>query len=128
MIVVVVVIAMTRGDSRRARLLVNEIKYTQSSVGARFQDGRPLRETIRQIRQGKEGFPNIRVVESENEYYSLDNRRLHCLKEAYGRKPYQEVSVIIESLDDPKIQREFEGKRTPGHSGNSATVRGRMYG
>lgn len=126
-VAICILVAVCKEQSRKT-LSVAEIKYTQSSVGARFQDGRPLRETIQQIRRGKEGFPYIRVVEYENEYYSLDNRRLHCLKEAYRWKPHQQVSVIIESLDDPKIRREFEGKRTPGHSGNSATVRGRMYG
>lgn len=102
-----------RGALHLENLLLKKIKFTQDSVSKEFQDGRTLVQTMQEIRRGIIAFPPIRVVKSleANAYFSLDNRRLKCLKEAYTG---QLVEVQLVSLEDPEIRREFQRKMTTG--------------
>ena len=72
------------GHKTQRRLLLHSIRFTQSSVASHFRDGQTLAETIERLRAGMstDELPPIRVVEEMDLLWSLDNRRLHCMKEA----------------------------------------------
>merc|ERR1712080_816978 len=75
------------------------IRYTQNSIKRNFQDGTPLSEVIRQLKNGTirpKNFPPIKVFRWENRrgvacIHSEDNRRLYCYQEA---RRFNSVPVI----------------------------------
>ncbi|CAG8820414.1 27082_t:CDS:2, partial [Dentiscutata erythropus] len=64
------------------------VHYSQASISNVFQMGNDLENTIRDLLDGKvrmEDFPLITVCLIEDVFYSSDNRRLYCFKEAIKR-------------------------------------------
>ena len=98
---------------------VHELRYCQNNVGRCFQDGRRLDETVRKLHSGEVAagdFPRLRVVSYMDLLWSLDNRRLRCLKEAFPERTHADttVTVQLEPLTDKTIAREFQKKFTVG--------------
>mmetsp|Transcript_14643 Transcript_14643/g.30436 ORF Transcript_14643/g.30436 Transcript_14643/m.30436 type:complete len:174 (+) Transcript_14643:278-799(+) len=100
------------------RLLLHTIRFTQNSVASHFRDGRSLQETVNLLRSGMavDDLPAIRVVECMNHFWSLDNRRLSCMKEAFPERRHADktIPVKMEALSDPKVRDEFTRKFTTG--------------
>jgi len=100
------------------RLLLHTIRFTQNSVASHFRDGRSLQETVNLLRSGMavDDLPAIRVVECMNHLWSLDNRRLSCMKEAFPERRHADktIPVKMEALSDPKVRDEFTRKFTTG--------------
>ena len=95
-----------RGDtyklrSRRARAYIlpcRSLRYTQETCRARFSCGRSLDETTNAIAAGQlnpltADFLALDVVFLQGVPYSIDNRRLCCLKEAQRRNPWRQIHV-----------------------------------
>ncbi len=113
-------------------LAVKDISYSQRSVAPEFSNGIPLAKTTEDLISGKikvTDIPPIRVVKIEFgrgrgrkiRFDTLDNRRLRVFKDA----GITEVSVEMCSLEDPKIKREYELKKTNKKGGDEeALVRG----
>eukprot|EP00928_Gymnodinium_smaydae_P015279 TRINITY_DN15617_c0_g2_i1.p1 TRINITY_DN15617_c0_g2~~TRINITY_DN15617_c0_g2_i1.p1 ORF type:complete len:454 (+),score=90.39 TRINITY_DN15617_c0_g2_i1:3-1364(+) len=85
-----------RGASREAIRIVGcmDVKFTQESCGAQFQNGASLQDLIEAILRDPD-YPlsapqlTIDVVRKGRALLSVDNRRLHCFQEAeklLGRK------------------------------------------
>ena len=98
---------------------VHELRYCQNNVGRCFQDGRRLDETVRKLHSGEVAagdFPRLRVVSYMDLLWSLDNRRLKCLKEAFPEHTPADTTITaqLEPLTDKTIAREFQKKFTVG--------------
>ena len=108
------------GQVRKVReVRVHELRFSQNNVGRCFQDGRRLDETVRKLRRGEvaaNDFGRLRVVSYMDMLWSLDNRRLRCLKEAFPERTHADttVTVQLEPLTDKTIAREFQKKFTVG--------------
>lgn len=66
-------------------LPVDEVFFTQRTIGERFRDGRFLEETIAQLHSGeihplRNGFLKLRVWHVCGRYHNVDNRRLFCMR------------------------------------------------
>merc|ERR1712187_964713 len=77
-----------RGPFEVMLLPVRALKYTQQNIGPNFQDGRPLNQLVADLQSGKVDPARhlcLEVVKrwerGEEVLYSLDNRRLYCLKQ-----------------------------------------------
>ena len=105
-------------ETRRRRLLLHTIRFTQNSIAAHFRDGRTLQETVDKLRKGMcaDELPPMRVVEYMDMAWSLDNRRLSCLKEAFPERRFADKTVLVqmEDMADPKVRDEFLRKFTTG--------------
>jgi len=71
----------------RTVMWVDNIHFTHDSICPRFGDGRPFDDLIRRIVDEPESPLDQEELELEvillhNRHHSLNNRRLHCLKEA----------------------------------------------
>eukprot|EP00933_Yihiella_yeosuensis_P032668 TRINITY_DN2628_c1_g1_i1.p1 TRINITY_DN2628_c1_g1~~TRINITY_DN2628_c1_g1_i1.p1 ORF type:complete len:1082 (+),score=226.59 TRINITY_DN2628_c1_g1_i1:42-3287(+) len=100
-----------------AKVPLNQLRYSQDSHSATFRDGRPLEETIAQLKDGSlaaKGLPQLRIVEMLGSKFSLDNRRLRCLKEALT--PDTEIDVEVLSLTDRSVHEELRRKFTAGET------------
>ncbi|CAD7956364.1 unnamed protein product [Amoebophrya sp. A120] len=68
-------------------LHLSEIRYSQNSCSDHFRNGDNLFETLEKLRADEEllnSFPSIEVVEYEEMFFSMDNRRLFLLKQLYS--------------------------------------------
>lgn len=84
---------------------IDEILFSQDTILANFKDGRSLFELIEEIKQLKkdetkfqekiESFPPIRVVRVDEQYVSLDNRRLFVFKECFKWRRDKNVKVEV---------------------------------
>eukprot|EP01062_Namystynia_karyoxenos_P042604 TRINITY_DN3118_c0_g4_i1.p1 TRINITY_DN3118_c0_g4~~TRINITY_DN3118_c0_g4_i1.p1 ORF type:complete len:536 (+),score=165.70 TRINITY_DN3118_c0_g4_i1:87-1694(+) len=97
---------------------VREINYTQSTVSERFSGDHAhirLQDTIDAIRAGRmqlSDLPPIRIVrhadterdpDASPEWWSIDNRRLHVMKEALkGKHGPRIVHVRVVQKEEPK--------------------------
>jgi len=66
-------------------LPVDEVYFMQRNIGSRFRDGHSLEETIaqlseRQIHPLRNAFLTLRVWHVCGRFFSVDNRRLFCMK------------------------------------------------
>lgn len=100
---------------------VDDIGFLQNSINETFKDGTPLQTLIEKIVEGtvtSESFDEIiRVIKTgDNEYLTLDHRRLYCFKEALkwnrgdGKNILVEVfdfEVIIDDHTDPRVREVF---------------------
>lgn len=98
---------------------LHSIRFSQSSIASTFQNGRSVEETVQQLRSGTlhvEALPTIRVVEHMNLLWSLDNRRLHCMKKAFPERSHPDklVTVQLEALSSRRVRDEFLRKFTTG--------------
>jgi len=101
------------------RVPLHSIRFSQSSIASAFQNGRSVQETVQQLQCGDlriEDLPTIRVVEHMSLLWSLDNRRLHCMKKAFPERkhPHKLVNVQLESLANRRVRDEFLRKFTAG--------------
>ena len=83
-------VSLWPSEPLRIELKVDEIEYTQSWISSQFKDGKQFEDLLNDLDNGKVDpcvHPNmcLEVVEQEGIYYSIDNRRLYCLKE-YQKK------------------------------------------
>ena len=96
----------------------DQIRYCQDSCGRRFKDGRLLSETVQQLRaEGShcvDRIPKIRVFWHKGYWFTEDNRRLWCFREAN-----------ITSIPVVKSERiSAPSKMTTANNGTSIRVRG----
>lgn len=67
------------------RLNPQDIHYSQPSIAAVFQDGRSIFNTLNRLRSGaltSDEIETIKVFKTRNQWWSADNRRLWCFREA----------------------------------------------
>jgi len=100
-------------------LELHVIRFTQSSISGTFRDGRRVEDTVQQLRSGAlqvQDLPRIRVVEFLGMFWTLDNRRLHCIQQAFPKRSHagKLISVDSQSLSDQKVKDEFFRKFTTG--------------
>merc|ERR1712039_1070507 len=84
------------GDSSPAiKVPLDEIRYTQASINWKFRCGKTLTELIMRLDQGdpecdphKANFLLLGAIRVSGVHFSLDNRRLFCLKQ---HQEYQRV-------------------------------------
>ena len=90
---------------------VKNILFTQNTVAGHFDNGQTLafvtQELIREAIT-PDAFPPLRIVKHVGQWWSLDNRRLRVFKDAL----VIEVPVIVCSLGDAPIKREYFDKKT----------------
>ncbi|KAL5266647.1 hypothetical protein ACHWQZ_G003874 [Mnemiopsis leidyi] len=65
-----------------------EVRYTNETISAKFQDGRTVDSTIAEIKNGLadiNDIPTIKVVQNlgDGTWWSLNNRRLHVFRSLY---------------------------------------------
>jgi len=74
------------------------VRYTQQECSARFSCGRSLAATIDDIAAGRHNpltsdFLSLNVVYLGDVPYSIDNRRLYCLKQAQELMPWRQMFI-----------------------------------
>eukprot|EP00438_Fugacium_kawagutii_P021153 Skav201942 [mRNA] locus=scaffold2764:79008:80459:- [translate_table: standard] len=107
------------GERTLRRVLLHTIRFTQNSVAACFRDGQPLEDLVENLKAGRistDDLPPIRVVEQMDMFWSLDNRRLHCMKQAFPERRYPDKMILVqmESCSRAAIRKEFLNKFTTG--------------
>lgn len=112
-----------RPDQRRVLQLVplHRLKYSQDSINKTFRDGRAVQETAEALASGKlaiHDLPRIRVVDHRGVLFTLDNRRLSAMREAFPEPTHRnlQIEVALVSLDDAGVRREWIRKCTVGTS------------
>jgi len=103
---------------------LHSVRFTQDSIRETFKDGKTLDQTIEALRNGTlrlEDLPAIQVVKRDDIYWSLNNRRLHCMRSAFPNRD-KTIRVRLESLDDPSIRADFSRRLTTKTSGKSIVV------
>lgn len=73
------------------------VRFSQSSISAKFRDGRSVEELTKGLKEKKilpQAITPIRIVEKDGLIYSLDNRRLKAFKDAGIDIPYVKLDVI----------------------------------
>eukprot|EP00435_Cladocopium_sp_Y103_P067683 s868_g30.t1 len=93
-------------------LPVDELLYSQDSISPHFSDKRPLKELIDQLNAWeldpmKAGFLCLDVMEINGKVYSVDNRRLYCLKQHQASaQPWQVFAKVkVTPVEDPLLVR-----------------------
>jgi hypothetical protein len=98
------------------------IYYTQPNVSLHFNDGRELNLLIDSIKRKTitpENIPTIQVVEYNDRYYSLDNRRLCAFKSAgLDNIPVQ----ILSMTNDEYAMKRFKQRFDPIHGIGKYTI------
>jgi len=98
---------------------LKQLRFSQDSVSSLFNDGRSVAETTAELRKGSllvTDLPRLRIVEIMGRKWSLDNRRLKCMKEAFANSSDMEINVQVESLAERAVRKEFQKKFTAGQS------------
>ena len=86
---------------KRGWLRVNQLRFSQNSIGASLQDGRLLTRVEEDLRTGRRGVSALcplNVVHFRGRWFSRDNRRLYVLRRFLS--PEQRVLVRIGHVDD----------------------------
>ena len=86
---------------RRRLLRINQLRFSQSSIGASLQDGRLLTRVEEDLRAGHLGVSELcplNVVHFRGRWFSRDNRRLYVLQRVL--QPEQHVHVRFGHVDD----------------------------
>ena len=97
----------------RGWLRINQLRFSQSSIGASLQDGRPLTRVEDDLRTGRlwaSELGPLNVVYFRGRWFSRDNRRLHVLQKVL--RPDQHVRVrfgYVNSLFLSHFSTEDEG-------------------
>ena len=114
-----------RPDQRRGLQLVpvHSLRYSQESISKTFRDGRAVQETAEALASGKlaiHDLPRIRVVDHRGVLFTMDNRRLSAMREAFPEPTHHnlQIEVALVSLDDAGVRREWVRKCTVGTSVN----------
>lgn len=106
--------------SGRHWLRIGDIRWTQESIKDSFGNGCSVDQTACDLRAQRLSYggsnpaalPTIRVVEYLGQAWTLDNRRLQCLRDAFGMD--REIEVIVLPLSEPYVLEEFQRKLTVG--------------
>lgn len=108
---------------------VRHVRFTQGSIGSRFRDGRTFSQLVEDLISGekdplKERFLHLEAVCVRGKYFSLANRRLHCLK-IYQNIVTADVMVRLKVTDvaNPTLT-DFLCRYTSRCSGADVHVRG----
>ncbi|CAD7927611.1 unnamed protein product [Amoebophrya sp. A120] len=83
-------------NSKRTMLAVKRLRYSQAAISPEFTDGTPIRTTRDALAAGlltPADFPPLVVYLWGGEYWSADNRRLWCFKEAARLRNDRESSA-----------------------------------
>ena len=112
-----------RGIRRLMRL--EHIRFTQSSCSDRFRDGRRIERLEQALREAGSDEPwrlaraRIKVVLFKGRYWSLDNRRLYCMKRTLPQDALIEVDYFsqIGFLGENPEMNEFVNKFTNDFEG-----------
>lgn len=103
--------------SHARRLRLGDISYSQNSIMDRFQDRRPLNDLIESLIADAgviDQVQSIRVVLHEGKWFSLDNRRLYCFKQAFD----DAATIGVKAYESPLyVAEEWEKKYTTSSSG-----------
>lgn len=115
------------------------IHFTQEHIKTHFQDGRLVEATIPEILAAPSGgadydiilkapFPNIEILrwhapdcgDKEEQWYTLDNRRLYCLQRMAVEHWPKRVAAVVDILcaDNGKVRRKYDSTT----SGRSVTI------
>eukprot|EP00811_Abedinium_folium_P035740 NODE_8508_length_1490_cov_8.250183.p1 GENE.NODE_8508_length_1490_cov_8.250183~~NODE_8508_length_1490_cov_8.250183.p1 ORF type:complete len:462 (+),score=123.89 NODE_8508_length_1490_cov_8.250183:3-1388(+) len=111
------VLGTQRHGQRRVPL--HTIRFSQDSIKATFRDGRSTEQTTRDLRERRvqpTDLGAIRVVELFQCIWTLDNRRVRCMKDAFAQDRARHLDVQVESLADAAVLEEFRRKFTAGKS------------
>eukprot|EP00927_Polykrikos_kofoidii_P030889 TRINITY_DN26570_c0_g1_i1.p1 TRINITY_DN26570_c0_g1~~TRINITY_DN26570_c0_g1_i1.p1 ORF type:complete len:268 (-),score=50.23 TRINITY_DN26570_c0_g1_i1:117-920(-) len=110
-----------------ARLLsVEQIRFSQNSIGSNFKDGRSVEQLTNDMKAGKThvwDIPPIRVYETQNgNFVTHDNRRLKVAKDAN----LKEVPVLVTEgrVPDFKFTSKDKGRSVevvPSHGSNKGS-------
>ena len=97
---------------------LQDIRFTQKKCSSRFSDGRPLRDTIRELNNGKFGCQPfvhhewlclclVRFPNNPATFLSIDNRRLHCLNQhqRFLQRPVWVLGYMVTPTDRHNMQR-----------------------
>jgi len=87
---------------------VKEINFSQNSIGRNFKDGRSFDDLLRKLRKGTvdpthAGFLKLEVYFYDRRLYTLNNRRLWCLKEYQKERPKRTVWVRVSVVPLPEF-------------------------
>ncbi len=94
---------------RTERRYVNKLRYTQDTIGSRFKNGECIFDAVQELEDGflsPDDFPTIAVFwdEDHRAWFSLNNRRLWCFKNAKGVQQVW-VDVIEKSSIPGKVRK-----------------------
>jgi len=113
---------------------VSSVLFTHDCIAGQFGDGKTFPPLIEGLQKGEinslcHDFLVLNAVEVDGKLYSLDNRRLYCLKEYQKLQKDQVVSVRLKVTrnTDPAIAM-FLQKLTTNNGGYSVRVRSRVVG
>ena len=103
-----------RRPATRIFVRLDDIRFCQDSCGQTFRDGRELKSTVEELKNGQLTVAKlgIRVVALGSVHFAMDNRRLKCVKLAFS--PTESIPVLLVDLSDPVIKEEWESKFTAG--------------
>jgi len=105
-----------RGGRKTERVHVAKIHFSQNSIGSFFKCGKSISSTLEELQEGKvtteEKFFKIEVVMFDDKYYTINNRRLWCLKE-YQKTLSSRLEVQVKMIAmDPAIAAFFRNFTT----------------
>ncbi|CAG8799509.1 21891_t:CDS:2 [Cetraspora pellucida] len=90
-----------------------QICYSQRQINNTFQIGNDIENTINDLVNNKikiENFPIIQICIIDDIFYSSDNRRLYCFKEAIRRGlNIKKIPVNIKRISDLNINWKMKG-------------------
>lgn len=107
---------------------VADVLFTHDSICAQFQDGKTFPALIQGLQSGeivslREGFLTLEAIEFDNKIFTMDNRRLYCLKE-FQKGMSEKVMVKLKvTRFVSKELREFLTKLTTVTAGSGIRVR-----
>lgn len=110
---------------------VQSILFAQDTISGRFRQGGDIEDETRRLlqlpfeermRQVREVYPTIRVVELDGRYITLDHRRLHIFKALFT--PGTEIPVTV--VSDDASAKELKRKLGSRESTTTVMVRGRQ--
>ena len=109
-------------------LNINEVEYTQASIGCRFQNGLWLEQLIDDLDSGRVDpctHENMRleVVLHKGKYFSNDNRRLFCLKKHQENQQHTGWERKDAPRNDRFVERVCERQRLVGNDPDNIRVR-----
>ncbi|XP_077967115.1 uncharacterized protein LOC144420995 [Styela clava] len=112
---------MWKRDESRVWVRPSDVRYTQDSILPYFQNGDTIQDVARKILQRELNFddiPLIKIIEMNNKFWSLDNRRLHLLKFLENHNFLKLVKVRL--VDKSRLPKE---KFTTNNDGISIRIR-----
>jgi hypothetical protein len=95
------------------------LRFTQDSISARFQDGRSVSGLIEDVKVGRVSTAEIkpiRIFERDGKIFSLDNRRLYVFQEAG-------VPARVRWATPAEVAKEAPFKMTTTNGGASIVIR-----